>query len=258
MNPTKAKQVAETAAFLLIGNELLTGKIQEANLQPLAQLLRALGVSLVWSSVVRDDAATIANEVKRLLDLADVVFTSGGIGPTHDDVTVEAVALAFGVNTTTPPHLAARLQEVYGANCTEAHLRMAVVPEGATLLHEGDPETGWPLIRMSNVWILPGIPELFRSKLSIVRAHLRGRHVYCSEWVKLLWEEVHLKEHLDAVVAEHPNVEIGSYPKWFNDEYKTEVTFDAQNEGLVVQALQSLLARLPKSAVAAVSLPERP
>lgn len=256
MTSTDSMVVANTAALLLIGNELLTGKVQEANLKPLAQLLRTLGVSLVCTSVVRDDAKTIAEEVQRLRVLADVVFTSGGIGPTHDDVTVEAVALAFGAHTATPPHLAARLREVYGQECTEAHLRMALVPEGATLLGEGD--NSWPLIRMVNVWILPGIPELFRSKLSIVRAHLSGRNSYYTEWVNLDWDEVHLKAHLDAVVAEHPNVEIGSYPKWFSNDYKTKVTFDAQSSESVVKALQSLLARLPKSAITAVSLPVTP
>lgn len=258
MNPSDSTMVADTAAFLLIGNELLTGKIQERNLHPLAQTLRALGITLVWSSIVRDDKPTIAAEVKRLGALADIVFTSGGIGPTHDDVTIEAVALAFDVPAVTPPHLSARLREVYGAECTDAHLRMALVPQGAALLTEDEAESSWPLIRMANVWILPGIPELFRSKLSIVRKHLRGQRPYCSEWVKSSWEEVLLKDHLDAVVAEHPQVEIGSYPKWFSEEYKTKVTFDAQSPELVVSALQSLLARLPNSAISAVSLPVTP
>jgi molybdopterin-biosynthesis enzyme MoeA-like protein len=185
-----------------------------------------------------------------------VVFTSGGIGPTHDDVTIEAVAAAFRVGTFTPDHLAARLREVYGPNCTDAHLRMALVPEGADLLD--DTERNWPLIRMHNVWILPGIPELFRSKLNAVRTHLRGLNPYYSEWVKLHWEEVDLKEHLDAVVSEHPDVEVGSYPKWFSTEYKTQVTFDAQSRELVTQALLSLLARLPKSAIASLSLSATP
>lgn len=256
MNPPNAPVVASSAAFLLIGNELLSGKVQEANLRPLAQLLRALGINLLWSSIVRDDPETIRLEVTRLRSIADVVFTSGGIGPTHDDVTIESIADAFGVGTFTPPHLAARLQEVYGPNCTDAHLRMALVPEGADLLD--DTEKNWPLIRLHNVWILPGIPELFRSKLNAVRAHLRGRNPYCSEWVKLHWEEVKLKEHLDAVVSEHPDVEVGSYPRWFSDEYKTQVTFDAQSQELVTRALRSLLARLPQSAIASLSLPPSP
>lgn len=256
MSQSEGPIVAGTAALLLIGNELLTGKIREDNLQPLAQLLRALGVDLTLVTVVRDDIATIAAEVNRLRYLADVVFTSGGIGPTHDDVTVEAVAQAFGVQLETPPHLAARLNRAYGTNCTPAHLRMAQVPRGSVLLEDMD--HGWPLVRMGNVWLLPGIPELFRSRLKIVRTCLRGRTSYCSEWVKLLLEEVELKEHLDAVVAEHPEVEIGSYPKWSSSEYKTQVTFDAQNSDLVRRALSSLLARLPKSAVAATSEPTTP
>lgn len=256
MNPANGPTLASTAAFLLIGNELLSGKVEEANLRPLAQVLRVLGVNLVVTSVVRDDPEVIAGEVTRLRGMADVVFTSGGIGPTHDDVTIESVADAFGVKTVTPPHLAARLRKVYGPDCTDAHLRMALVPEGAELLD--DTERNWPLIRMHNVWILPGIPELFRSKLNAVRTHLRGHHPYCSEWVKVHWEEVRLKEHLDAIVSEHPGVEVGSYPKWFSDEYKTQVTFDAQSQELVTDALRSLVARLPKSAIASQSLPATP
>lgn len=256
MTPSDSPVIADTAALLVIGNELLTGKIQEGNLQPLAQLLRVLGVSLVRSSLVPDDVDTIATELQRLRQVADVVFTSGGIGPTHDDVTIEAVARAFGVPTVTPPELASRLREVYGEQCNDAHLRMALVPEGAALL--GETERDWPLVRMGNVWILPGIPELFRSKLEVVRRHLTGRKTYYSAWVKLQWEEVQLKELLDAVVAEHPEVDVGSYPRWFSSEYKTKVTFDAQSQTLVVSALHSLLARLPKSAVATTSTGETP
>ncbi len=256
MSPSKPPMVASTAAFLLIGNELLSGKVQEANLKPLAQLLRVLGINLLWTSVVRDEPETIVAEVRRLRGFADVLFTSGGIGPTHDDVTIESVAEAFGVGTYTPPHLAARLREVYGAQCTDAHLRMALIPDGADLLDDTD--KNWPLIRMQNVWILPGIPELFRSKLNAIRVHLRGHNAYCTEWVKLHWEEVQLKEHLDAVVSEHPDVEVGSYPKWFSEEYKTQVTFDAQSREQVTRAMQSLLARLPKSAIASQSLVTAP
>lgn len=256
MSQPNVPVVADTAALLLIGNELLSGKVQESNLKPLAQLLRTLGINLVWSSMVRDDAETIAAEVNRLRGQVDVLFTSGGIGPTHDDVTIEAIAEALGIGTFTPPHLAARLREVYGHNCTDAHLRMALMPQGVELLD--DAERSWPLIRIANIWVLPGVPELFRSKLSSVRTHLRGARQYCSEWVKLQLEEVKLKEHLDAVVAEHPDVEVGSYPRWFSDEYKTQVTFDARSHDLVVNALNALLARIPPSAIASLSLGPTP
>ena len=120
-----------TAAALVIGNELLSGKVDEANLPVLARALRGLGVLLRRVVMVQDDARTIAREVQVLSAAHDWLFTSGGVGPTHDDVTIEAVAAAFGVAVVPSPQMEAMLREHYGARCTDGHLRMALVPEGA-------------------------------------------------------------------------------------------------------------------------------
>jgi len=239
--------VADSAALLLIGNELLNGKVQDANLLPLARMLRSLGVSLVASSMVRDEPDEIAAEVNRLRASVDVLFTSGGVGPTHDDVTLDAVALAFGVPCVAHTALDQMLRRVYQEKLKDSHLRMARVPQGAQLLEETG--VAWPMVRKDNVWILPGIPELFRSKLLIVRTHLRGTRQFCSSWVNLAQDEGELKEHLDAVVAGNPNVEVGSYPRWFDKRYKTRVTFDSETPAAVSTALADLLSRVPSDSV---------
>src|SRR5262249_6660861 len=151
-----------TAAALLIGNELLTGKTHEANLVNLARTLRTVGVKLCRAVMVPDELEVIAAEVRALASSHDVVFTSGGGGPTHDDITIEAIALGFGVRAVVHPEFEALLHNVYKEKMTDAHLRMALVPEGAELVHHE--ETRWPTVRMRNVWILPGVPEAFRMK----------------------------------------------------------------------------------------------
>jgi molybdenum cofactor synthesis domain-containing protein len=241
-------QPTETAALVLVGNELLSGKVQERNLEPLAATLRALGIRLERVVVVGDQRATIAEEVRAASARFDVVFTSGGVGPTHDDVTLEGVADGFGVPLERHPHLVALLRDVYGERCTEDHLLMARVPAGSEL--RSSSEVKWPTVVMRNVWVMPGVPELFRMKLSIVRDHLVGPVNIVSRALFTHMEETDLKPMLDRVVARHAAVEIGSYPKWFDPSYKTKVTFDGVSEGEVDAAHSELTALLPADAVA--------
>jgi molybdenum cofactor synthesis domain-containing protein len=243
-----ARTPTETAALVLVGNELLSGKVQERNLEPLAATLRALGIRLERVIVIADDRAAIADEVRAASARYDVVFTSGGVGPTHDDVTLEGVADGFGVALERHPHLVALLRSFYGERCTEDHLMMARVPAGAELLSNA--EIKWPMVVMRNVWVLPGVPELFRMKLSIVRDHLRGPAPIVSRALFTHMEETELKPMLDRVVALHRAVEIGSYPKWFDPTYKTKVTFDGRDDAEVDAAHAALLALLPAAAVA--------
>jgi molybdenum cofactor synthesis domain-containing protein len=234
---------ARTAAALLIGNELLTGKIHEGNLINLARTLRALGVKLERALIVADDMQVIAREVRALSDTHDVVFTSGGVGPTHDDITIEAIALGFGVRALVHPEFEALLRGFYGDKMTDGHLRMALVPEGAELVRHD--ETRWPTVLMKNVWILPGVPEAFRMKLAVVRANVHGPARFVSREVYTKMDEPDLKPLLDRVVAAHPEVDVGSYPKWFDNRYKTKITFDATDEPKLEAALREFLSLLP-------------
>jgi molybdenum cofactor synthesis domain-containing protein len=233
-----------SAAALLIGNELLSGKVHESNLIELARTLRSLGVQLERVVMIPDDIEVIAREARALSEGFDVVFTSGGVGPTHDDVTIEGLAQAFSVSALIDPTMEALLRNAYGERCTEGHLRMALVPEGAEL--KTTPEVLWPTVVIRNIWVLPGVPEIFRMKLAVVRSWLRGPEPFVSRAVFTKLDEADLKPLLDRIVAEHPDVEVGSYPKWFDPTYKTKLTFDARSEGKVRDAVDSFIALLPK------------
>jgi molybdenum cofactor synthesis domain-containing protein len=232
------QRVVRTAAALVIGNELLSGKIRDANVSELARALRALGIRLARVVMRPDDVALLEAEIAHLSRSFDVVFTSGGVGPTHDDVTVVAVARAFGKEVVEDPELARLIRGVYRENTTEAHLLMARVPVGSVLC--GAPGVEWPTPVTENVWMLPGIPDLFRLKLLTVRAWLRGPTAFVSRALFLRQEEPLLKPLLDQVVARHPEVEIGSYPKWFDPSYRTQITFDAESAEAAQAALDDL------------------
>ena len=237
------KPNARTAAVLLIGNELLTGKVQDENLYVLAKTLGQLGIRVRRVVTIPDEVDIIAAEVRSLSEKHTVVFTSGGVGPTHDDLTVEGVARAFGVAVVESAAMAAMLRGHYRERCNEAHLRMALIPEGAELTSNAD--VAWPTIVMRNVWLLPGIPEVFRMKLSHVRERLGGGIPFVSRAVYTKLDEGDLKPLLDAVVSRYPDVEIGSYPKWSDPTYRTKLTFDGQETELVGLAVEAFLKLLP-------------
>ncbi len=184
-----------SAAALIIGNELLSGKIAEANLLVLARELRALGVLLRRAVLVLDDLETIAREVRELSATHDVVFTSGGVGPTHDDLTMEGVARAFGVSVVIADDIAAMIRRYYGERTTEGHLLMARIPEGARLV--ASPTIPWPTVVMRNVWVLPGVPEVFQMKLPHIRGELGGDAPFFSLAVFTSLDEGDIKPLLD-------------------------------------------------------------
>jgi molybdenum cofactor synthesis domain-containing protein len=235
-----------TAAVLVVGNEILSGKVDEANVAALARELRRLGILLRRVVVVMDEVDVIAKEVRELSAAHDWVFTSGGVGPTHDDVTIEAVAKAFGVRVVSSPEMEGMLRTHYGERCTEGHLRMALVPEGAAL--EVSAEVTWPTIRLGNTWLLPGIPEVFRMKLPVVVARIAGAgtvSAFVSHAVYVKMDEGVLKPMLDRVVGAFVDVSVGSYPKWLDPAYKTKVTFDGRDEARVLAARDAFIALLP-------------
>lgn len=236
-----------TAAALVIGNELLTGKIAEQNLAPLAQFLRARGVVLKRASFVLDDVGTIAAEVRALSRSHDWVFTSGGVGPTHDDVTIDAVAEAFGVPVVTDDRLAQMLRDHYAERLAEGHLLMARIPKGAKLV--SSEAVPWPVTVMGNVWVLPGVPQVFRAKLALVAAELGQGRPFISVALITDLDEGNLKPLIDRVVAAYPDVEVGSYPRWEAQGYRTRLTFDGQDEPRVRAAQAALAETLPATSL---------
>ena len=234
---------ARTAAALVVGNELLSGKVQDENVLALARALRELGVRLERVVMILDDVEVIAREVRELSRQYDVLFTSGGVGPTHDDLTIEGVARALGVPVVRNERMDGMLRAHYLERCTEGHLRMALVPEGAELVTSA--EVTWPAVVVKNVWLLPGVPEIFRMKLGLLRERLGMGTPFMTRAVYTKMDEGDLKPLLDAVVAAHPDVEVGSYPKWSDPTYRTKLTFDARETGAVEAAVQAFVKLLP-------------
>lgn len=228
-------------AILVIGNEILSGKVADVNVAYLSGELRAVGAELRRVVIVPDEIDVIADAVRELSAAHDFVVTTGGVGPTHDDVTIEAVARAFGRRVVRHPDVEATLRSFYRDRLTEGHLRMADVPEGALLI--SSEEMRWPTILVENVYVLPGLPEILRMKFAILRERFRGtpyhlRNVY----VKL--DEGYLKPHLDAVVAEFPDVQVGSYPRFDAPDWRVRITLDGKDRARVDRATEALVSRL--------------
>lgn len=236
-----------TAAALIIGNELLSGKIAEGNLVVLARTLRPLGILLRRVVMILDEIDVIAREVAELSATHDVVFTSGGVGPTHDDLTIEGVARAFGAGVTLSPELDVLLRGYYRDRITDGHLLMARVPVGARLVSSGTVQ--WPTVVMKNVWVLPGVPEIFKMKMALVRDDLGSDTPFLSMSVFTDLDEGQIKELLDRVVGAHQGVEIGSYPQWNAPDCKTKLTFDGTEVEKVRAARDAFAAGLPPASV---------
>jgi molybdenum cofactor synthesis domain-containing protein len=230
-----------TAAILVIGNEILSAKVQDENGPFLARELRALGVELRRIETVPDEVPLIVDALRRCIAGARWVFTSGGIGPTHDDVTIAAVAQAFGRGVQHDPRTLELLHARFGASIKPALRRLAEVPEGARVeFHEG---YLFPVISLENVVILPGVPSLLREGFLRIRDRFRVSPIF-SRALYFSVGEGTLAEHLDAAVAAVPDVSIGSYPRFDEADYRVKVTFDGRDQAQVRAACELVKARL--------------
>jgi Predicted nucleotide-utilizing enzyme related to molybdopterin-biosynthesis enzyme MoeA len=241
--------MAKTAGIVLIGNEILSGKITDANASYLCKELRALGVEVRKISVIPDEVELIAAEVREFSRSHDVVFTSGGVGPTHDDVTMEGVARAIGTRVIRHPQLVRLLEGYYKGQLNDARLRLAEVPEGAELVSDG--ALIFPAVSVRNIYILPGVPEIFRQKFDMLRERFRESPFHLTSVFVSIGEGV-LADHLNALVARHPELMLGSYPEFSNPEYKVKVTLESKDRGLMERAVEELLAALPPGALVRV------
>jgi molybdenum cofactor synthesis domain-containing protein len=241
--------MAKTAGIILIGNEILSGKIADANAAYLCKELRALGVEVRKISVIPDEVDLIAAEVREFSRAHDVVFTSGGVGPTHDDVTMEGVARALGTRVIRHPHLVGLIEGYHKGHVNEARLRLAEVPEGAELVSDGS--LMFPAVTIRNVYILPGVPEIFRQKFDTLRERFRESPFHLASVFVAIGEGT-LADHLNALVARHPDLMLGSYPEFSNPEYKVKVTLESKDRGLVERAVDELLAALPPGSLVRV------
>jgi FAD synthetase len=240
----------KTAGIILVGNEILSGKIQDANAVYLCRELRALGVDVRRITVIPDEVDLIAREVAAFSADHDVVFTSGGVGPTHDDVTIEGVARAMGVPIVRHARLVGLLEQFYGAAIKEAHLKMAEIPEGAELVT--DENVRFPTILMRNVYVLPGVPEIFRRKFDAIRERFRDAPIHLRNVFVSVGEGV-LADYMNDLVRDFPELAVGSYPEFSNPEYRVKVTLESRDSAYVERALAEFVSRLPTDSIVRVA-----
>jgi molybdenum cofactor synthesis domain-containing protein len=235
-----------TAGIVVIGNEILSGKVTDTNSSFLTRELRAMGVDVRRISVIPDDLEDISRTVRLFHETFDLVFTSGGVGPTHDDVTIEGIARAFERPVVREPELERKLRDFYKEKVNDARLKMSEVPEGAELIYGGT--LAFPTMKLENVYILPGIPEILQSKFLAIRErftvdpfHLRV--VYTREG------EGAIAQHLNETLRVFPELLLGSYPKIGDPEYMVKVTLESKDLDYVERALAHLLSALPEGCV---------
>jgi molybdenum cofactor synthesis domain-containing protein len=234
--------MAKTAGIVIIGNEILSGKVQDVNAAYLLRELRLLGVDVKKVSVIPDEIDIIAVEVAAFSGQFDIVFTSGGVGPTHDDVSIEGIAKAFGRRVIRHPELERLLRSRYSGALNEARLKLTEVPEGALLISE---DGLWlPAVMVKNVYIFPGIPDLLRQKFDALKERFREqpyflRKVYVKE------SEGNIAAYLHELLREFPDLMLGSYPDIHNAAYKVLLTLESKDEGYLEAALDRLITLLP-------------
>jgi len=200
-----------TAAAIIIGDEILSAKVGDANTPLLIDFMAELGIDLERIVVIGDDCEAIAAEVATCSQEYDVVITSGGVGPTHDDCTVRAVADAFGVEVVRHPDIEELIRAWWGERFTESALRMAEMPEGSRLFYGDDGLL--PLVVFKNVYLFPGVPRLFAAKLPSLRGELSGTPKVI-HGVYLNSDESRVAPLVGRVADECPKVKVGSYPRF--------------------------------------------
>lgn len=228
-----------TAALLIIGNEILSGRTQDKNLPFLGRRLNDLGVRLAEARVVPDVAETIVAQVNELRAKHQYLFTTGGIGPTHDDVTAPSVAKAFGVSWVEHPQARAVLEDHYGTDeLTEARLRMARMPEGAVLIE--NPVSKVPGFRIGNVYVLAGIPSIMQAMFESLVHELVGGPPLITATVVAELPESELAGPLGALQERYPDVQMGSYPFYGRRRFGASLVLRTTDRARLESVLEEL------------------
>ena len=218
------------AALIIIGNEILSGRTKDKNLAYLAEWLNEIGIQLYEVRVIRDDEDEIIDCVNLLRKKFDYVFTTGGIGPTHDDITTESIAKAFDVELETNPEALKILQAYYKkGDLNEARLKMTLLPMGAQLVE--NPVTKAPGFKMENVFVMAGIPSIMQGMLEGARIFLETGSKMSSKSIDVFMPESFVATELSQIQDNYGNVEIGSYP--FNKDGKFGTSLVMRSTDLV-------------------------
>ena len=234
-----------TAALLVIGDEILSGRTQDKNVSQLALWLNEEGIRLAEVRIVPDVLSRIVESVNALRSAYDYLFTTGGIGPTHDDITVDAIAAAFQVPVIVHPEARQILVEYYRdrpAGLTEARLRMARTPDGAQLIR--NPRSGAPGVKMGNVYILAGVPDIAASMLEGLKGVLEGGRPMVSVTVGARVAESEVADLLRNTEAANPGVAIGSYPFFRQGRHGANFVIRSEDRELAERTSKQLSAGL--------------
>ena len=237
-----------TCAVLIIGDEILSGRTQDTNLRDIAKYFGAHGVDIAEARVVGDIETEIVETLNHLRARYDYVVTTGGIGPTHDDITADCVALAFGAPLHEHPDILAMMTARWQGELTLARRRMARVPEGGTLVK--NPVNGPPGFQIENVFVLAGVPQIMRGMLEDIGHRLKGGAVVISKSIRIdgTGEGV-LAAPLEAVAKAHPAMSLGSYPFFGPDGYGSSLVLRGRDEAEVDAAAAELIAALEAAGV---------
>ena len=232
-----------TAAMLVIGDEILSGRTRDSNMYYLAQELTRHGIRLMQVRVVADDHAGIVDAVNALRVGHDHLFTSGGIGPTHDDITADAIAAAFGVPITHRADAMALLQAHYdraGLEFNDARQRMARIPDGATLID--NPVSTAPGFTLGNVHVMAGVPRIFEAMVASVIPTLTGGDPLLSQNLRVHRGEGEIAADFGALAAAFPDLSMGSYPFQQNGAHGTNLVIRGTDAGRINLAMTRLAA----------------
>jgi molybdenum cofactor synthesis domain-containing protein len=232
-----------TAAVLIIGDEILSGRTQDTNLNFIARYLGLLGVDLAEARVVGDVKAEIIAALDALRGRYDYVITTGGIGPTHDDITADCVAQAFGVELEESPEIIAMMRERWGAEPNPARRRMARIPAGASLVRNS--VQGPPGFQIGNVFVLAGVPLVMRGMMVDVGPRLRAGAVVISRTVRVEGAgESAMAEPLEALARRHPALSLGSYPFFGPDGFGSNLVIRGRDAEEVARTVEELIEAL--------------
>ncbi|MBC6437726.1 MAG: competence/damage-inducible protein A [Rhodobacteraceae bacterium] len=237
-----------TAAMLVIGDEILSGRTRDTNTHHLANALTGHGIRLSQVRIVSDDHQAIVGAVRALGAQFDSVFTSGGIGPTHDDITVEAVAEAFGVSVAVRADARAILQAHYdrqGLELNDARLRMARIPRGATLIE--NPVSAAPGFSLRNVHVMAGVPAVFQVMVASILPTLTGGVPLRSQVLNIPRGEGAIAGYLGQLAGAHPEVSIGCYPYLRDGIHGAHIVVRSSAGAAVDAVIGKLAAQFPEA-----------
>lgn len=239
-----AEQKIWTAALVVIGDEILSGRTADRNVAQVATWLNRQGIRLAEVRIVPDDEQRIGAAVNALRAAHDYLFTTGGIGPTHDDITVDSIAAALGVPVIIHPEARAILEDYYRdrGGLTESRLRMSRVPEGAELIPNRT--SGAPGVRIGNIYILAGVPHIAASMLEALDGALEGGRPMVSVTVGAYAAESDVADLLRETEAAHAGVVIGSYPFFKDGRYGANFVMRSEDEGAAQRCSAELAGKL--------------